>query len=593
MSSLIRPLSLAVTCLAFALSGCGGGDDNGPSAPIAVAFSPAPPSQLSISAVTAVTAAVTNDSSQAGVNWSVTCSGSDCGSFNPANTASGTPSNYTPPVAMPNPATVTITATSAADSSKSVSATVTLTAATTPPLADGTYVFHVSGLDNNGPYNLAGAFTVAGGVIIGGEQDLTDASYGSSDLLVAAQCSIKTAGGNIQLILATANNQVGTNGVEVIRGTLVSASRALLSQFDPAATATGSLDLQTSTATPSGGYAFAVSGTDTNNNGLAMAMGGILNFNGTTLNAAASVFDLNDGGSPLQAQAFTSGSITAPDAYGRVTIDLTPSAASQVGELKFSAYIVGVNRLQLIEDQADVLNANLGGPALGQGANAGKFTLGNVAGASYASGLIGADGNNSSLTLAGGFGLNSNGTVSGQLAFADSTAHQGNTISGTYTVNTTGRVTLSNVALATTGITLGFQLYLDGNGNGLVIGMDTFEVTAGPAFAQVSSPGSGSYALSTLGINGAGTFSAVGPVALSGGSFSGFTDYNNFGQPLPALTFSGTQDTSNGELTLTGLSGDTTTSSVWGYYPIDAGRLIAIEIDGVQLGLLYLEQVTP
>ena len=160
-------------------------------------------------------------------------------------------------------------------------------------------------------------------------------------------------------------------------------------------------------------------------------------------------------------------------------------------------------------------------------------------------------------------------------------------------IRPTGRVTLNQIALATTGVTLNFQLYLDGNGNGLVIGIDEFQVTEGLAFAQVSGqPLGGAYALSAQGIYSNGTFSAVGPVSVVSGIFSGTTDYNNDGSPQPATALGGSQDTANGTLNLTGLSGDTTTQSVWGYYPIDSTRTVAIEVDGQQLGLLFLEAVS-
>jgi hypothetical protein len=38
--------------------------------------------------------------------------------------------------------------------------------------------------------------------------------------------------------------------------------------------------------------------------------------------------------------------------------------------------------------------------------------------------------------------------------------------------------------------------------------------------------------------------------------------------------------------------GDTATQSGWGYYPIDSSRTIAIEVDGQQLDLLFLEAVS-
>lgn len=583
----------ASAALAAGLQGCGGGGGGSPAQPVAVTLSPAPPATLSLSDTASLSAVVANDSAQAGVVWTVKCGGSDCGTFSPPSTGSGASTVYAPPATMPSPASITIRAASVTDPGKSATATVQLTAPTAPVLADGTYVFHLSGIDANGAYFLAGAFKVVGGVITAGEQDYSDAVYGSADSLLAAESSLKTSGKNIQIVLATQDSQVGVNGVETLRGTAVSATRVLISEFDSSATATGSIDLQTSLAEPSGAFAFAVQGDDTGS-GNALVMGGILSFTGTTLTVSGSMFDLNDGGAVLENQTFASGSVSAPDAFGRVTLDLTPSAVSQVPGVKFSAYVVSPQRLQLIEDQSDVLNANLGGTALGQGANAGRFTQASVAGASYAHGTSGADAVNGALTLAGGFGLNANGTVGGRMAFVDSGNHQGNDISGSYTVESNGRVMLDQIALDNTGVTLNFVLYLDGDGNGLLIGVDQFQVTEGMAYAQMSGASlSGSYALSAIGTNSAGTYSAVGPVGVSAGAFSGTTDYNNDGLPVSAVALGGSQNTSNGELQLTGLSGDTTTGSTWGYYPIDASRTLAIEVDGQQLGLMMLEQQSP
>ncbi len=68
--------------------------------------------------------------------------------------------------------------------------------------------------------------------------------------------------------------------------------------------------------------------------------------------------------------------------------------------------------------------------------------------------------------------------------------------------------------------------------------------------------------------------------------------FDHYGSPQPATPFSGSQDLGNGILQLQGLNGDTTTQSRWGYDPIDSSRTLAIEIDGQQLGLLFLEAVS-
>src|SRR5215472_14688592 len=108
---------------------------------ISVAFTHAPPSSLSTSATAQVSVTVTNDSSSGGVDWTVTCSISSCGSFNPAHTASGMATTFTAPSSVPTGGSVTIKAASTTDPTKSVSAAVTIHAAlaiTTTSLASGT-----------------------------------------------------------------------------------------------------------------------------------------------------------------------------------------------------------------------------------------------------------------------------------------------------------------------------------------------------------------------------------------------------------------------------------------------------------------------
>ena len=233
-----------------------------PPPPISVSFVTQPPSSMVISTTSSLAASVSNDTKNAGVNWTVACGSAQCGTFNPTATGSGSSTVYTAPSAVPTPATVTVTATSVTDTTKSVSATITITAAAPPVIADGTYVYHLSGQDNNLNYYVVGAFTIKNGVITGGEQDFTDANNFGNDQLIPASSSITATAGNVQLVFATADSSIGVNGVLTLRGTPVSGTRMLLSEYDNFGAATGSLDLQTSTAAPSGAYAFAVNGVD-------------------------------------------------------------------------------------------------------------------------------------------------------------------------------------------------------------------------------------------------------------------------------------------------------------------------------------------
>jgi hypothetical protein len=681
-------LSFALASLALALAGCGGGGSPTPPPSIAVAFSPAPPTALIVGATTPLTAVVTNDASNGGVTWSVTCNTSSCGTFSPTKTASGAATTYTAPS---GPTNVTVTATSVTNTSVSASVTVnvsapalTVTLTPAPPaslapgatvpltavvtndpnnggvtwsvtcsasscgtfsptktasgaattytapssptnvivtatsvtntsvfasatiaivttLASGKYVFNIAGWDNPGQsvYYVAGSFAVQNGSITGGEEDYIDGAYISQYPINPSGSAITNNGDGTYEIALALNPMApeGVNGVETFIATPVTGSHLLMSQFDPSAAGTGTLDLQTSSAIPSGAYAFSTSGSDAQGNFL--GIGGVLNFTGGVL-TPASVYDYNDSGSVLQQQTFGSGSVTAPDAYGRVVITLNPSS-TLVPSVSFVGYIVGANAIQLVETD-DSLNGVMGGTALGQGT---PFNPSAVPGTSYAIGAAAGADTNGQLQLAGSVNLNAGGTVTGTLLLADFAAISGGTIvSGTYTVDPTGRVTLTNVTDNQT-FNVSLQLYLDGNGNAMELGVDSGEVTQGLAFQQTSSSfQNASYALAGIGYGNASTvptWSAVGPVAFTSGSFTGINYYNiNLsngipGTPTPRLPIFGTANADVGfsQGTITGLdpvSGPSNPED-YDYFVVNSARVIGLNVDANSgnLGLVFFE----
>jgi len=605
--------------LVLGLAACGGGP-NGPYYPppppptsaISVSFASVPPSSLVVGSTASLTATVVNDSANAGVTWTVKCASTQCGSVSAMSTGSGTATTYTAPAAVPSPDTVTIVATSVTDTGQTAATTVTITA-TAPPaapiLANGTYVYHLAGQDLNGPYFVAGAFSVSNNAITGGEQDFTDEGGIATDTLVASGSGLSLVGGNIQVVLNTGDSSIGVNGVETLRGSVVSATRVLISEYDASAAGSGSIDFQTGTAAPAGGYAFYVSGQDGSAFANAIGIGGILNVGGTALTVSGSVFDLNDGGNTvLQNQSFASGAVTLPDAFGRVTFTLTPSSTSGVPGFILTGYIIGTNAIQLIESQADSLNATTGGMALGQGVNTGTFTATspNVAGSSYGFGASGEDANGV-LQLAGTFALNSTGSVSGTVALNDIVSSFSSPIStGSYTVASNGRVTITNVSSSLIPNPLSFELYLDGNGNALELGIDNIQVSGGEAYAQ-GAPGpafGGAFALAAQGFWSSNVnnpaWSAVGPATISAGSIFGYTDYTaqnpNASVVLtPNVSLSGSANNTTSALAIDGLNAiELQSSGTYDYFVIDPTHAIALEVDGPQtgqMGLLMLEAV--
>ncbi len=91
---------------------------------VVVSFSLAPPAALQLGTQTTLMVNVTNDVTDAGVDWVASCSAANCGSFNPIHTLSGVATVYTAPNSLPAGGSVNLTAKSSASPSESVTVTV-------------------------------------------------------------------------------------------------------------------------------------------------------------------------------------------------------------------------------------------------------------------------------------------------------------------------------------------------------------------------------------------------------------------------------------------------------------------------------------
>jgi ferredoxin len=102
------------------------------SSSVSLSITQAPPSSMAVDATAAISATVSNDSSNKGVDWTATCGSTGaCGSFNPTHTNSGSPTTYTAPASVPTGNTVTVTATATASSSATATSTLTITSTAT------------------------------------------------------------------------------------------------------------------------------------------------------------------------------------------------------------------------------------------------------------------------------------------------------------------------------------------------------------------------------------------------------------------------------------------------------------------------------
>src|SRR6267143_807312 len=447
-----------------------------------------PPNALQVGASAPIAVVVTGDPSNNGVSWSTVCGNGAvlCGSFNPAQTPSGVAATFTAPSVRPASSTVTVVATSVTNPGDSLSIPVFISLEPTT-LANGSYVFQLTGTTPRTFYSVSGVFTVNNGSITGGEQDFVDLTGAKSDLITGGSI-LAIDDGNLWITLKTADTSIGVSGVETLDATLLSGSRASLIEFDSSATSSGTLDLQASTAAPSGGYAFFAFGRDSAKS--ATAIGGVVNVDGSgAISGNGSVFDINDAGlaAPLAAQSFAASTVTAPDSRGRVEFKLVPSAASGIAQINLLGYLVDAKHIRLVET-IDAYGGFTGGTALGQ---SGSFNSSSISSANFVFGAAGEE-PNGALQAAGllvaGPNTGAAGAVTGNVTGIFSwNEHTGVTIqtplplvAGTYALDTigvgagTGRVTLAGLTDSTTNPTFTYdlELYLTGDGHGVLILMD-------------------------------------------------------------------------------------------------------------------------
>ncbi len=582
-----------------------------PPIPIAVTLSSAPAS-LEVNAQFVFDAGIANDvSANPEVTWSVSCGGTACGSFNPATTTNEAQTTYTAPATVPPGNTVTVTATSVTDTTKSASASIVITPQA-PTLANGTYVFQVAGIETTGSSFVTGVLTAQNGQITAGEQDAIFDDGDSGPYSQLQQFSggtyATTADGNLAITIQLGPGPYDT---ETLNGTLASGQQGFIGGID-GVPGNGTLELQTSTAAPSGGYAFALDAANFSDG--SPWIDGIVNVDSAGgISGNGSILDVNweglfYGGS----QTLGASTVSAPDAYGRVLFQLNLTSNSALEPLDVAGYVVDATHIRLIDvgsaNNSYVVEGAAGGVALGQGANTGQFGAASVAGSSYVFGAEGED-RNGTLQIAGVVTFDAGGSVTGTLNWNDLSGKSPQAplqFTGSYAVDPTGRVTLTDLTDGSS-FTYSLHLYLDGNGGGLVLSADTEDVFAGRAFQQQTgafnaASFSGSYGLnaSVYGVpeDGEPEFaSAVGPITVTPSSgVDNVAGYADLGAGAADFAVAGSfTPAANGVFTgtLSGL-GATSASSTNSFtlYLIDNTQGVAIETGsaGLTLGRIASSQ---
>jgi hypothetical protein len=591
--------------------------------PIVVTFPGHMPASLQEGATTQFSAHIQNDvTANPQVGWSVLCNGVDCGSFSSATTGDGQTTTYTAPSTIPSGGTVTVSATSKTDPTKTVSAIIAITAPGAM-LANGTYVFTLTGPDSSSGYPsfTAGAFTASNGKIVGGEQDTaayepTNSIDGSNDSY-QAYSSYSTIQGGSYTVTSDGNLaitlDVATNEVETFGGTLAAHGQGFVNSLN-GASGSGTLTLQTSTAAPSGGYALTLSGADQYEQYLVNA-GGVLNVDGTgSISGRGSELDFYDTGLAANGlQAVGASTVSAPDSYGRVIIQLNPGTNASFQPIEFAAYVTGAKQMPLVETgvtpggNSDTFEGVLGGMALGQGSATGQFSVTSLANTSYVFGANGED-TAGGLQAAGVITFHSDGTLAGTISWNDRSGSQPSlpsTISGDYTVDAAGRVVLTHLSDIASFL-YSMNWYLTGDGNGLLLSLDPNDYFSGQFFERQSgtlgvNDFSGRYGFNATlyGANSAqvlaGPLDFTGPltVMVSGGEdqLSGFADYGS-GDADYALSGS-LSSFANGILagSLTGFDPQSPSAAgSFTFYQVSPSQGVLLETDSAHMTLGLVQQ---
>jgi len=509
---------------------------------------------------------VSNDTSNAGVDWSLTCANTgNCGTLFPLHTNSGDAAMYTPPgIIAGNSQTVNIVAFATADHTKNVATPLSVNAFGSS--LQGTYVLQTVGTDVAGPYQFAGVVVLDGnGIVTSGEQTINTVDPNTS---VLTSFSDVITGGNYfvgpdgrgTLTINTANQSIGQLGIEIFSLVFLNNKQALIAKLDDPnlqppsfETSQGTMDLQTSVTTPTGGYAFVVSGTDIAS--LApTAMGGVMNIDSpNTISGAGSISDQDLGGG-LYPNAGLSGTVSTPDAFGAVTFNLTTDYAPSI---QLKGYIVDATHIKLIEsdNNSGTGFGSTAGIAIGQGTAAGTFTTNASFSGMHVYGLLGQDFSflPTSLASVGIFDADGNGHLIRGVNdefFGGLFLQVRDQFHATYTVdpNGTGRVD-SFLTYPLSGFGPEYIFYLTGNGNPpLILDVDANAlggggVATGIAYpAIVPSPFNGTYGLSFTQSSFGSEGDSTGQITVDGtaNTLTGVLDGSSFFTPVPNTPLSGT-----------------------------------------------------
>jgi hypothetical protein len=424
----------------------------------------------------------------------------------------------------------------------------------------GSYAFTFSGVNQAGFLAVAGSFQANGsGSITGGTADINSGTGVFTNQSITGTYNVHNNGQGT----ATLNTSAATFNIDFV---IISSQHALLVRFDNNSTASGSIDLQTSSAFSlsalAGTLVFNTSGIDSGGHSEGSAGVFVLDASG---NLTSGVEDINDFGTLNTNVALvpTSAAMSSP-VNGRGTLIITGGST-----FHFVYYIVNANQLNLVEvDLSPVLAGNVFRQTSTAISGSFAFTVGGAStgGPFVAGGIINTDGAGNVLNTSTE-DVNNGGIISQNVG-----------LSGVYSVAGNGRGTLSmnsgSINLAIYPSTGGIQ----------ALEIDNTTVASGSALQQSGtfSGGSlqGTYGMNFTGVTGSSEIDSTGQFSANGVShLTGALDANNGGALSSNLSLSGDYTVaSNGRGTLKLTSNLATQNIV--FYLVNNTRALFIDVDG-------------
>jgi hypothetical protein len=433
---------------------------------------------------------------------------------------------------------------------------------------DGQYAFLLQGFDAQGPVGLAGSVTADGtGKITAGVEDVNRSSGVATNLAVTTASSSYSVGSDNRGCLTITSSK----GTETFRFSLGSASSGVAAkgrmlEFDSSGTnAEGVIEKQDPAAFSNtqinGGYAFGGS-TPLAGGGRAGIAG---QFTASKGNITSGMMDLNDNGASQPLSTVTGTYDVASNGRGTLTL------SSLATPINASFYVVSAGKMLFLSTDTQSVNSPLAGAILGQTGTPFSVSsingpavlasegLGTTVGTSQAQvGLLSTDG-------AGNFTFAADQNDGGTVSTTKS-------VTGTYTVASNGRVTLSAATVQPV-------IYLVGQNQGFVVD-GSASVSTGTIDPQAIGPFSnaslsGTYVFGNAPPVTSNPMSSAGVATADGaGKLSGTLDENNNGTLAGGQAVSTTYTISSNGRAILGSNDDilyviSPTKAV--YMPINAG----------------------